>query len=51
MTDIYDRIFHLIDKNVFDCTRDHSIWGLEVVVNNPRTYWGFTWNNNKDDLP
>ncbi len=47
----YDRVYHLVDKNVFDCTRDKNIWGLEVTKGEPRTYWGFNCNINKDILP
>ena len=48
---IYDRIFHLIDKNIFDCTRDKNIWGIEVDIDKPRTYWHFNCNINQDNLP
>ena len=47
----YKEIYHLVDENIFDRTRDHNVWGIEEDTDMERNYWHFSCNINQDSLP
>ena len=47
----YEPVYHVVDKAVFDGTRDHNIWGIDKEADMERNYWKFECNINEGKLP